>query len=180
MAEQLPSALRFYARAIMNRIMGADDTVFTEKDFNSDELAVLREMEKLVVEGDAAGTRSPFFKNTIRYSDWNKLLKQKPDILSEGSTLKTVDLLFQDTARSLAYTLGQAKLKDGRITDRYDFMYRPYNTSLRSIFESMVSDSDTAAGGALSVPEKIISKFSLGPGEGFPVNINLRQNDGNN
>ena len=123
-----PQALQSFAtslgKGLIDRVVGTkSDTVsISEKDFNSNDMEVLRGVVKSVLEKG---------KSTISYEDWADDALKTIDTNGKdkiGMTNKVISL-FTDPSTDLAMTLGAASIveEDGKIyvKDVYDFNEGP-------------------------------------------------------
>lgn len=112
--KKAPAAVQFYLRSIMAQILGADPPLFTEADFTPEELEAIR--------AAVANSTEP---GIIGYGDYPT---QQPWAQDGNNLLQELDMIFSDPARSAMLALGMANVKNGIVTDQYNFGAPPEAT----------------------------------------------------
>ena len=159
--EVLPAAMQFYLRALMQKIMGGEPPVFTEKDFTEKELNAIRAAVENV-----AGQENP---NVIGYGDYPT--KENP-FKKADSILGELAMIMNDPARSVQFALGMANVNNGVVTDQYNFGAPPEV----SIGEVLAAIPKAYASNNPRAPLNLLGNLmGLRSGTGPQVRINLNQ-----
>ena len=160
MPRKAPSAVSWYARAVLGQILGGETKqTFTHADLNDEELQAVR-----VAINNARGDGRDY----ISYEDYPTKEKFWTDA---ESIVGELDMLMSDPARSAMFTLGTAKFDDeGVVYDMYDFGgKKDQKVPLSSVPDAISSPNRR------SVFNLIGNAVGLRSGAGRPVRIETGQ-----
>jgi len=164
------SAVRLYARSVKNSLLGRKQQIITEKDFSPEELeAIVRALANASKKGHPT---------IIRYKDYEDkpLLPARyrwqlnPSLFPSASMSEELDRFLGNPGRSVKFTLGQASVNNGVITDQYNFGAGP-DTSFLDFIKALplaIQSRNTRA------PLNFIGNLAgLREGEGPEIRIDL-------